>query len=126
MSNTSILHLGGANFVVDEARLGTGVHTLDITISTEFNQVLRVQTLSLVIPGLFDELHIELSNSHHSFVFTFSLSLSLSHYLSLTHTHNTHSHLLTHSLTLLHTHIMLFSLTHTNILSNFFFLQSSN
>jgi hypothetical protein len=43
--------LGGPNFIADDVRLAVGVHSLDITISTEFGQVLRVPPLEIMIPG---------------------------------------------------------------------------
>ena len=64
--------LGGPNFGVD-GRLAIGVHTLDITISTEFGQVLRVLPLTIVIPGLFNGLDIYLSSMHDGFHFVPSL-----------------------------------------------------
>ena len=67
--------LGGPNFGVDDGRLAIGVHTLDITISTEFGQVLRVLPLTIIIPGLFNGLAIYLSSiaMHDGFHFVPSL-----------------------------------------------------
>ena len=53
VSYQSLLYdIGGPNFIADDVRLAVGMHSLEITISTELGQVLSVP-LEIIIPGLF-------------------------------------------------------------------------
>ena len=53
VSYQSLLYdLGGPNFIADDIRLAVGMHSLEITISTELGQVLSLP-LGIIIPGLF-------------------------------------------------------------------------
>ena len=42
---------GSSDFFIDPFRFGVGMHTLDVTIATEFGQVLNVPTLAFVYEG---------------------------------------------------------------------------
>ena len=56
--------LGGPNFIADDVRLAVGMHSLEITISTELEQVLSV-SLEIIIPGLFlAKLNYYFTSSH--------------------------------------------------------------
>ena len=56
--------LGGPNFIADDVRLAVGMHSLEITISTELGQVLSVP-LGIIIPGLFlAKLNYNFTSSH--------------------------------------------------------------
>ena len=65
VSYQSLLYdLGGPNFIADDIRLAVGMHSLEITISTELGQVLSVP-LEIIIPGLFlAKLNYYFTSSH--------------------------------------------------------------
>ena len=42
---------GSSDFFIDPLRFGVGAHTLDITIATEFGQLLNVPSLMFVYEG---------------------------------------------------------------------------
>ena len=45
------INSGSSDFFIDPLRFGVGEHTLDVTIETEFGQVLNVPTLMFVYEG---------------------------------------------------------------------------
>ena len=65
VSYQSLLYdIGGPNFIADDVRLAVGMHSLEITISTELGQVLSVP-LGIIIPGLFlAKLNYYFTSSH--------------------------------------------------------------